>query len=333
MSQNPRPINPATSSPATVRFLLTRREAASGPHPPGRPGRPASGTGGGTSGGIRPRSGSTSGSVPGGRVLTIRATVPGGPGSGEAAGVGCPSAMAHVDGGETHPARFGGGSDSRAVPSGGAGATGAEERLFAAIGRIAVHWSSVAASGPRRGGESVPTAGCTPATFCRWDADGYLRIVDRKKELIINQAGKNMSPANIETTILAACPMVVTRSDRRRPPLQHRIAGLRRRLGCRYRISSGSPTPLPRPAAHPQMLAQISAGVAEGNAKLSRVEQIKRFRVLPTLWEPGGDEITLTMKLYVGRSRPSTPGRSRSCTPANRARTYEPKRGSTAQLA
>jgi long-subunit acyl-CoA synthetase (AMP-forming) len=37
--------------------------------------------------------------------------------------------------------------------------------------------------------------------------------------------------------------------------------------------------------------------VAAGNEKLSRVEQIKRFRVLPTLWEPGGDEITLTMKL------------------------------------
>ncbi|CFR91787.1 AMP-binding protein [Mycobacterium tuberculosis] len=37
--------------------------------------------------------------------------------------------------------------------------------------------------------------------------------------------------------------------------------------------------------------------MAEGNAKLSRVEQIKRFRILPTLWEPGGDEITLTMKL------------------------------------
>ncbi|MEO8814442.1 MAG: long-chain fatty acid--CoA ligase, partial [Mycobacterium sp.] len=35
----------------------------------------------------------------------------------------------------------------------------------------------------------------------------------------------------------------------------------------------------------------------DGNAKLSRVEQIKRFRVLPTVWEPGGDEVTLTMKL------------------------------------
>jgi long-chain acyl-CoA synthetase len=50
-------------------------------------------------------------------------------------------------------------------------------------------------------------------------------------------------------------------------------------------------------AAHPEVLARIAEGVAEGNAKLSRVEQIKRFRVLPSLWEPGGDEITLTMKL------------------------------------
>ena len=108
-----------------------------------------------------------------------------------------------------------------------------------------------------------------------------------------------MSPSNIETTILAACPMVgamLTIGDGR--PYNtallvfdaDSVGPYADQLG----LADASPAAL---AAHPEMLAQISAGVAEGNAKLSRVEQIKRFRVLPTLWEPGGDEITLTMKL------------------------------------
>ena len=40
------------------------------------------------------------------------------------------------------------------------------------------------------------------------DEDGYLKIVDRKKELIINAAGKNMSPANIESHLKAASPLI-----------------------------------------------------------------------------------------------------------------------------
>src|SRR5207248_3842171 len=40
------------------------------------------------------------------------------------------------------------------------------------------------------------------------DADGYVRIVDRKKEIIINAAGKNMSPANIEATLKGASPLI-----------------------------------------------------------------------------------------------------------------------------
>jgi long-chain acyl-CoA synthetase len=131
------------------------------------------------------------------------------------------------------------------------------------------------------------------------DADGYLRIVDRKKELIINAAGKNMSPANIETTILAACPMIgamLTVGDGR-PYNTALLVFDADSVGphaANLGLADASAAAL---ASHPEMLANILAGVAAGNEKLSRVEQIKRFRVLPHLWEPGGDEITLTMKL------------------------------------
>jgi long-chain acyl-CoA synthetase len=131
------------------------------------------------------------------------------------------------------------------------------------------------------------------------DSDGYLRVIDRKKELIINAAGKNMSPANIENTILAACPMVgvmITIGEGRpyNAALMVFDADSVGPYAAQHGLSDASPAAL---AADPDVIARIAAGVAEGNAKLSRVEQIKRFRVLPTLWEPGGDEITLTMKL------------------------------------
>lgn len=131
------------------------------------------------------------------------------------------------------------------------------------------------------------------------DAEGYLRIVDRKKELIINAAGKNMSPANIENAILAACPMVgvmITIGEGR--PYNTALMVFDADSVGPYAAQRGLSDPSPAAlAADPEVIAQIAAGVAAGNAKLSRVEQIKRFRILPTLWEPGGDEITLTMKL------------------------------------
>ena len=131
------------------------------------------------------------------------------------------------------------------------------------------------------------------------DDDGYLRVVDRKKELLINSAGKNMSPANIENTIKAACGLigVIVAVGDARPyntaliVLDAESAGP---CAARLGLPDASPATL---AAHRQIIDEISAGVAAGNAKLSRVEQIKRFSILPAFWEPGGDEITLTMKL------------------------------------
>ena len=131
------------------------------------------------------------------------------------------------------------------------------------------------------------------------DEDGHLKVVDRKKELIINAAGKNMSPANIENAVKAACPLIgvmLVVGDAR--PYNTALVVLDAESAAPYAAQRGLADSSPeRLAAHPDVIAEIAAGMAEGNAKLSKVEQIKRFRVLPTFWEPGGDEITLTMKL------------------------------------
>ena len=80
---------------------------------------------------------------------------------------------------------------------------------------------------PRR---STPTAGCTPATSATIDADGYLKIVDRKKEMIINAAGKYMSPANIEAAIKTGSPLIGRRAASATCALQHCADRARRRL-------------------------------------------------------------------------------------------------------
>jgi long-subunit acyl-CoA synthetase (AMP-forming) len=131
------------------------------------------------------------------------------------------------------------------------------------------------------------------------DADGYVKIVDRKKELIINAAGKNMSPSNIENAIKAATSLVgqvVAIGDDR--PYIAAIAVLdpdaAAAFAAKHGVTDASPAEL---IEHPAIRAAVLAGVKEGNEKLSRVEQIKRVRLLPTAWDPGGDELTPTMKL------------------------------------
>jgi long-chain acyl-CoA synthetase len=131
------------------------------------------------------------------------------------------------------------------------------------------------------------------------DADGYVRIVDRKKDLIINAAGKNMSPSNIETAVLAASPLigqVVAIGDRR--PYVVALIVLDPDAAAAFATHHGvSDTSAAALATHPAIHAAVDTAVKAGNCKLSRVEQIKRFCILPTFWEPGGDEITPTMKL------------------------------------
>ena len=62
------------------------------------------------------------------------------------------------------------------------------------------------------------------------------------------------------------------------------------------------------------MVDEVQAGVERANEQLARVEQIKRFTILREDWEPGGDELTPTMKLKRKPIPRSTSRRSRSCT-------------------
>jgi long-chain acyl-CoA synthetase len=131
------------------------------------------------------------------------------------------------------------------------------------------------------------------------DSDGYLKIVDRKKELIINAAGKNMSPANIESKLKAASPLIgqaAAIGDAR--PYNTALIVLDPDFAPAWAKQNGiSDASAEALAASEPLLAAIQQGVDEANAKMSRVEQIKKFKVLPTEWLPGGDELTPTMKL------------------------------------
>jgi long-subunit acyl-CoA synthetase (AMP-forming) len=131
------------------------------------------------------------------------------------------------------------------------------------------------------------------------DDDGYLRIVDRKKELIINAAGKNMSPAGIEANLKAASPLIgqaIAIGDAR--PYNVALIVLDPEYAPTWAQQQGIEADgVSALAADERVVAAVQEAVDAANAKLSRVEQIKKFKLLGDDWEPGGDELTPTMKL------------------------------------
>ena len=131
------------------------------------------------------------------------------------------------------------------------------------------------------------------------DAQGFVTIVDRKKELLVNEAGKNLSPANIEMAIQASSALIdqVVAFGDAKPYVtalvvldKDAVAGHAAALGMDGSSAAAF-------AQRREARDMLTAAVREGNSKLSRVEQIKRFVIVGTPWEPGGDELTPTMKL------------------------------------
>lgn len=131
------------------------------------------------------------------------------------------------------------------------------------------------------------------------DDEGYVRVVDRKKELIINAAGKNMSPANIEGALKSASPLIGQADcigDER--PYNVALLVLDPDAAGAFAAANGlSDASVEAVAADERAQAAIAEAVERANERLSRVEQIKRYRILHEEWQPGGDELTPTMKL------------------------------------
>jgi long-subunit acyl-CoA synthetase (AMP-forming) len=134
-----------------------------------------------------------------------------------------------------------------------------------------------------------------------FDEEGYLKIVDRKKELIINAAGKNMSPANIESHLKSAGPLIgqaIAIGDSR--PYNVALVTLDPDNLPAFLKEAGidaDPSDLESLAGNEKVLEAVQGEVDNANEQMARVEQIKKFKILTSEWEPGGDELTPTMKL------------------------------------
>ncbi|MGN6723069.1 MAG: AMP-dependent synthetase/ligase [Marmoricola sp.] len=130
------------------------------------------------------------------------------------------------------------------------------------------------------------------------DEDGYFRVVDRKKELLITSSGKNIAPSHLEN-LLKESPLIghaMAVGDGRSYvvallTLDPEIAPL---IAARAGIDAADLKAL---ADHPIIVEQVAAAVARANDRLARPEQIKRFKLLPDEWTPESEELTPTLKL------------------------------------
>jgi long-chain acyl-CoA synthetase len=114
--------------------------------------------------------------------------------------------------------------------------------------------------------------------------DGYLRLIGRSTEMIINADGHNMAPGAIEAALQAASPLIgaaVCLGD-----------------GCPYNVAllvlNSASGALPQ---DPAVRAEMAAAVATANTRLAEPERIVRWALLDDTWQPGGPELTPTFKL------------------------------------
>jgi long-chain acyl-CoA synthetase len=130
------------------------------------------------------------------------------------------------------------------------------------------------------------------------DPDGFLSVVDRKKELIITSGGENISPAAVEN-LLVAHPLIgqaLSYGDRR--PYVVALLTLDGDVAPAWARAHGiEASSLAELAEEPAVLQAVGEAVAAANERLARVQQIKKWRLLPVEWTAESEELTPTLKL------------------------------------
>jgi long-chain acyl-CoA synthetase len=132
----------------------------------------------------------------------------------------------------------------------------------------------------------------------RLDDDGFLTVVDRKKELIITAGGENIAPSLVENR-LKEHPLVgqaLAFGDRR--PYVVALITLDGEVAPVWAAAHGiDTTDLAALAAHPVVLDEVAKAVEDANTRLARVQQVKKWRLLPAEWTAESEELTPTLKL------------------------------------
>jgi long-chain acyl-CoA synthetase len=130
------------------------------------------------------------------------------------------------------------------------------------------------------------------------DHEGFVTIVDRKKELIITAGGKNISPANLEN-LLKRHPLVgqaAVIGDKRK--FISALIVLDAEIAPGWAAHNGLEfTDIAQLSQEERVKEEIQKAVDAANKQVSNVEKVKRFKVLPTEWTPFSEELTPTMKL------------------------------------
>lgn len=128
--------------------------------------------------------------------------------------------------------------------------------------------------------------------------DHYIRIIDRKKELIVTAGGKNVSPAHIENLLLRHALVGQAFATGDGKPFVAALIALDPEEAEAWAAANGLEfSTLGDLAAEQRVRDEIQQAVDTANEKLSRAEAVKRFAVVGEEWKPGGDELTPTLKL------------------------------------